>query len=102
KQKYFIVSNLSFIGSNINSIQAGNASFISIQYCTFDQTGTDAIDFHGGCNHMTVQHCRFNHSQSSAITLYNQTSDHFYLGYDSIFNSGIIGMGNQIPPQYQG
>jgi len=94
---YVTFDGVSFTGSNKDAFTVRSAQNITIQNCTIDYSGRDAI--WGGQNggaastNFIVRNNTFNHTNNSAITLENEFTGAL-ISHNTISNSGMNdGMG---------
>jgi len=88
---YITFNGLSFIGSNSSLIHITNATYITVQNCSIDYSGKDAITGDGmqPSTGLTVKNCSINHSNNYGITLRN-TFNYATIQSNTINNTGWV------------
>jgi parallel beta-helix repeat protein len=103
-RSYITFDNISFTGSNKNSLDFYGATNINIQDCNFNFSGSNAIEAYLS-SYFNIVRSSFNNTNNNAITMtsWNYTplpTDHILISEDTIRNTAILGgMGKSIDEQ---
>ena len=99
-QSFVHFDHLSFEGANISTFRVINSKNITVQNCSIDFSGTDAI-YGSASPNLSIENSSINHSQNDAITL-DSSCRSALIRNNHIRNTGLMpGMGKSGTGSYQ-
>jgi parallel beta-helix repeat protein len=99
-QSFMQFDHLSFKGANISTFRIINSKNITVQNCSIDFSGTDAI-YASASPNLTIENSVIDHSQNDAITL-DSSCRSALIKNNHIRNTGLIpGMGKSGTGSFQ-